>query len=221
MPTFTTAVGDAPLTERAEDGQERIAFDRGERGFAAFNATGSEWTLSAPTALPDGSYCDVANGTVGAEGACGSGAYEVSGGEVHVTVPADGAVALHTGALCTGGGDCGGGTEPPPGGDECSDATAAFSVQAETWYGQDVRVVGSVPELGSWDPAQGVRLSTDEAGYPTWTGSVDLSEGSAFEYKLVKVAPDGTVEWESGADRSAELDSPGGDCLQGFTADWR
>ncbi|MFD0775660.1 carbohydrate-binding module family 20 domain-containing protein, partial [Streptomonospora algeriensis] len=220
MPTFATAVGDAPAAERARDSAARIAFDRGERGFAAFNATGSDWTLTAPTALPDGSYCDVANGTIGATGRCGSGAYEVAGGTVTVTVPAEGVVALHVDALCADGQDCGT-TAPPPGGDECTAVTAEFSVEAQTRYGQNVRVAGSIPELGAWDPAQGVELSTDDTGYPTWTGSVDLPEGAAFEYKLVKVAPDGSVEWEQGANRSAAADSPGEDCARVFTAQWR
>ncbi|KIH98797.1 hypothetical protein LP52_11040 [Streptomonospora alba] len=220
MPTFATAVGDTPATERARDSQGRIAFDRGERGFAAFNATGSAWTLTAPTALPDGSYCDVANGTIGAADACESEAYEVAGGEVTVTVPAEGAVALHTDALCADAQDCGA-TAPPPGDGECAAVTAEFSARAETWHGQSVHVVGSIPELGSWDPAQSVELSTEAGGYPTWTGSAELPEGTAFEYKLVKIDPDGTVAWESGGNRSASADSPGEDCAQAFTARWR
>ncbi|MUL40925.1 hypothetical protein FZ103_06950 [Streptomonospora sp. PA3] len=219
MPTFANAVGDAPATERARDGGARIAFDRGEAGFAAFNATGAPWTLTAPTALPDGTYCDVANGTLGASGQCESAAYEVAGGEVSVTVPAEGAVALHTGAACADGQDCG--APPPDGGDECAAVSAEFLVQADTWYGQNVRVVGSVPELGSWNPDEGLRLSTDDSSYPTWSGAVDLPAGTDFEYKLVKVDPDGTVTWESGANRAASADSPGTDCAAVFTARWR
>ncbi|MDA0565431.1 alpha amylase C-terminal domain-containing protein [Streptomonospora sp. S1-112] len=219
MPTFANAVGDAPVVERAEDGAARIAFDRGERGFAAFNAGGSAWTLTSATGLPDGRYCDVANGTIGPDGSCDSAGYAVSEGEVTVTVPPNGAVALHVDALCAEGAPCAEDGGPPD--EECANVTAAFSVRAQTWYGQDVRVVGSVPALGSWDPQRGVRLATDEDTYPTWRGEVDLPEGTAFEYKLVKVAPDGAVEWESGANRAAAVDSPDAECVQAFTGEWR
>ncbi|MBV2362409.1 alpha amylase C-terminal domain-containing protein [Streptomonospora sp. NEAU-YY374] len=219
MPTFTNAVGEAPAVERAEDGAARIAFDRGERGFAAFNASGSGWTVTSATGLPDGRYCDVANGTIGADGACDSAGYAVSGGEVTVTVPPNGAVALHVDALCAEGAPCADEGGSPD--EECATVTAAFSARAETWYGQEVRVVGSVPALGSWDPRDGVRLATDEGAYPTWRGEVDLPEGTAFEYKLVKVAPDGSVQWEAGANRSAAVNSPDARCAQAFTAEWR
>ena len=35
-----------------------------------------------------------------------------------------------------------------------------FSVEMHTNWGEEVRVVGSRPELGSWDPQQGVPLRT-------------------------------------------------------------
>jgi len=90
-----------------------------------------------------------------------------------------------------------------------------------TWYGQEVAVVGSIPELGSWQPAQGVRLRTDSGTYPVWSGAVDLPAGVGFEYKYVKLNPDGTVEWEQGGNRIATVDDSGGGCSQNFYDSWR
>uniref|UniRef100_UPI000349DACC alpha-amylase n=1 Tax=Nocardiopsis xinjiangensis TaxID=124285 RepID=UPI000349DACC len=87
MAAFRTATAGTGLEERARDGESRVAFDRGKEGFAAFNANGSEWELDAETSLSDGEYPNAA----------GPGTVTVSGGQVQATVPADGAVALHTG----------------------------------------------------------------------------------------------------------------------------
>lgn len=72
-----------------------------------------------------------------------------------------------------------------------------------TSWGDTVVLVGSLPELGSWDPARGVVLSGE--GWPTWTGSLELRSGAYFEYKLVIRRADGSVRWENGSNRSALL----------------
>lgn len=74
-----------------------------------------------------------------------------------------------------------------------------------TEWGDTLVLVGSLPELGSWDPWQGVRLSGDE--WPLWRGSVELRRGAAFEYKFVILGADGAVRWESGDNRLALLNS--------------
>lgn len=48
--------------------------------------------------------------------------------------------------------------------------------------GQTVYVVGNVPVLGNWSPAQGFALKNDNG---LWTGSVDLPAGFVVEYKYV------------------------------------
>ena len=75
-----------------------------------------------------------------------------------------------------------------------------FAVNATTWFGQNVFVVGSIPALGSWSPAAAVPLSS--ATYPVWRGTVTLPANTYLEYKYIKKDPDGTVEWESGANRT-------------------
>ncbi len=219
MVSFHNAVAGQGIGPSVTDGSGRLAFARGSAGYAAFNATSSAWTRTFTTGLPDGTYCDVANGTF-VDGVCDAPTYQVSGGRFTATVPADGAVALHVEALteCTDPDGCGPGQ--PPAGDDCSAVAARFDATVTTWYGQEVRVVGSIPELGSWNPANGLRLSTDAAAYPVWTGQTALPEGVPFEYKYVKVNPDDTVEWEHGGNRWATADG-GPDCSQTFTDSWR
>ncbi len=69
-----------------------------------------------------------------------------------------------------------------------------------TWYGQNVFLVGSIPALGSWDPARAVPLSA--ANYPSWSVTVSLPANTHVEYKFIKKDPDGTVTWETGPNRS-------------------
>ncbi len=79
-----------------------------------------------------------------------------------------------------------------------------ITVQCEdTQWGDSLVLVGSAPELGSWDPLQGVRLSGDE--WPLWNGVIDMRAGSAFEYKFVVLSEDGNTRWESGENRLALL----------------
>lgn len=181
MVAFRNAVQGAELVERAADGSSRVAFDRGDVGFAAFNASGESWSLTAATSLPDGEYDNVA----------GSGGATVSGGEVTATVPAEGALALHVGGECVE--DCDGGDPGEPG----DPGTVTATVETEP--DQEVYVVGSTPELGSWEPADGVALSTDADTYPRWTGTVTI--GADTEWKLVKVGPGGSADWEPGDNR--------------------
>ncbi len=191
MVSFRNAVSGTDLTERATDGSDRVAFDRGEVGFAAFNASGDTWELTAETSLPDGTYDNVA----------GSGGATVSDGQVTATVPADGALALQVGEECEEDCDDGDngddGDEPGEPGDPGDPATLTATV--ETDPGQEVYVVGSTPELGSWEPADGAPLSTDESTYPEWSGDVSIGEDT--EWKLVKVDPDGNADWEPGDNR--------------------
>ncbi|WP_160049872.1 MULTISPECIES: carbohydrate-binding module family 20 domain-containing protein [unclassified Nocardiopsis] len=186
MAAFRNAVGDAPLAERARDGSSRVAFDRGDRGFAAFNASGGTWNLNAATNLPDGSY----------ENAAGGGSLTVADGRISAQVPANGAVALHVGGTCDDPDACGGGADP---GDPGDPSQVSLSATVETWYGQEVYVVGSTPGLGSWNPHGGVKLSTDASTYPVWSGTAPI--GSDTEWKLVKIDGAGNVEWEAGGNR--------------------
>ncbi|BCJ40903.1 hypothetical protein GCM10010168_47970 [Actinoplanes ianthinogenes] len=77
---------------------------------------------------------------------------------------------------------------------------ATFNVHRETVWGQNVFVAGNIAELGGWDPNRAVPLGAD--GYPTWSGAVNLPPNTAVEFKYLVKNPDGSVIWESGANRS-------------------
>lgn len=72
-----------------------------------------------------------------------------------------------------------------------------------TAWGDGVVLVGSLPELGSWDPRRGLALSGE--AWPTWRGSVELRAGASFEYKLVVLRANGSADWERGPNRAAVL----------------
>ncbi|MGQ9613297.1 CBM20 domain-containing protein [Chloroflexus sp.] len=66
-------------------------------------------------------------------------------------------------------------------------------MNATTYWGQNVFVVGNIPQSGNWNPAQAVPLSA--ATYPVWSGTVNLPANTTIEYKYIK--RDGSnVVWE-------------------------
>lgn len=72
-----------------------------------------------------------------------------------------------------------------------------FHVTANTVLGENVYIVGSLPELGSWDPDKCTEamMSPD---YPEWFLPVSVPAGTAFEFKFIKKDAQGNVIWESG-----------------------
>ncbi|GAB2755974.1 glucan 1,4-alpha-glucosidase [Amycolatopsis magusensis] len=96
----------------------------------------------------------------------------------------------------------------------CANASANFSVHATTTWGQSLFVVGDRPELGSWNPANAVPLSS--ASYPLWTATVGVPKGTAFQYKYLR-KEGGAVTWESGANRAATATG----CALGLNDTWR
>jgi hypothetical protein len=45
-------------------------------------------------------------------------------------------------------------------------ATLIFKCNYKTEYGQTLRIVGNIEELGSWEPSKSVIMTTDETKYP-------------------------------------------------------
>ena len=89
--------------------------------------------------------------------------------------------------------------------------------------GDTVKVVGNTGRLGDWAPGDGVPLAADgyEAGYPRWSGAVGLDAGLGFEYKFVRVAGDGAVVWEGGANRGYTLSAGCGGSVDLDDAYWQ
>ena len=134
------------------------------------------------------------HGRATATGPCTGPAVTVdAAGDATVTVPAKDAVAIDVAARGTS---------------TTATVPVSFDPTVTTWYGQNVYVTGSLPALGGWDPGKAVALSP--ADYPVWKATVALPANTPFEYKYVKKDPDGTVEWESGGNRTATTGASGG-----------
>lgn len=43
-----------------------------------------------------------------------------------------------------------------------------FTVKSQTKLGQNVFIIGNIPELGDWNPSKAFRLSTNKNIYPEW-----------------------------------------------------
>lgn len=91
MVGFRDTVGDAPLGHWQQDGESRIAFARGKRGFLAMNRSDGAWQATLDTALPAGRYCNILADD------CAQPTVVEANGQARLSVPVNGAVALHIG----------------------------------------------------------------------------------------------------------------------------
>lgn len=80
-----------------------------------------------------------------------------------------------------------------------------FHVEAYTSPGQQVYVVGSLPELGNWDPAQAIDAfhNPNPTEWWKWFLPVSVPKNTTFEFKYIMKDSAGNVVWESGSNRSA------------------
>ncbi|WP_096185680.1 alpha-amylase family glycosyl hydrolase [Evansella halocellulosilytica] len=71
---------------------------------------------------------------------------------------------------------------------------------AETSLGENVYLVGNVPELGNWDPDQSIGPMFNQVvySYPTWYYDVSVPAGEELEFKFLIIDSNGNVTWESG-----------------------
>lgn len=75
-------------------------------------------------------------------------------------------------------------------------------VRAPTDFGQVVKCVGGIKDLGLWKAAQGMVMATSSKDYPEWTGRpVGTLEEGVYEFKYIKVGEFGDTVWESGPNR--------------------
>ncbi|WP_035849789.1 carbohydrate-binding module family 20 domain-containing protein [Kitasatospora azatica] len=189
MVGFRNAVAGTGVTDWWSNGNNAIAFGRGNKGYVALNHESGAITQTFQTGLPAGTYCDVEHGDPVAGGGCTGPTYTVgANGQFTATVGAGDAVALYV----TSGANVSG---------------ASFHVNATTSYGQNVYLVGDNPALGGWDTGKALPLSS--AGYPVWSLDLALPAGTAFQYKYVLKDGNGAVTWESGANRTATVPSGG------------
>jgi hypothetical protein len=70
--------------------------------------------------------------------------------------------------------------------------------------GETIAIVGSSPELGSWNPAKGKALRPGKQ-QGTFVAEIPLGSG-VYEWKLAVRGPDGAIRWEAGENRSLLLE---------------
>ena len=105
------------------------------------------------------------------------------------------------------------------GGEVTEKASVNFSVSnAETYWGQNVYIVGNVDALGAWNPNNAVMLSP--VNYPTWTNTIgNLPANTTVEFKFIKKDGNGNVTWESGSNRTITTGSEGS--TVNFSGSWK
>ena len=161
---------DAAVANWTTDGNDLIAFSRGDVAWIAINNSGGAETDTFQTGLPDGSYCDVIADTY-SDGTCSGAGIVVADGQATVTVPADGSVAIDADSVI-------------------GNATAVIdvTVPSSTPGGDTVYLAGDFSVLGTgipsstdWEPGLHpmTRISTDE-----WQAVVHAVSGTTLQYKF-------------------------------------
>ncbi|XP_047975638.1 uncharacterized protein LOC125218082 [Salvia hispanica] len=77
-----------------------------------------------------------------------------------------------------------------------------FKLHKQCAFGQQFLVVGDDPNLGLWDPSEGVPLNWSEGH--VWAAEVDVPCGKVISYKFVLEEMAGAVMWQPGPDRVLE-----------------
>ncbi|KAH6911528.1 glucoamylase [Coprinopsis sp. MPI-PUGE-AT-0042] len=85
-------------------------------------------------------------------------------------------------------------------------AQVTFNVRAETVFGENIFLTGSIDSLKAWSPENALALSA--ANYPTWSVTVNIPVNTNFEYKYIR-KNNGQVTWESDPNRSNSSPSSG------------
>jgi alpha-amylase len=195
------------VTDWWDNGNNQIAFGRGNQGFVVINKEGTSLTRSFHTSLPAGSYCDVisgdfAPGTGGAAPTCSGNVVTVdAGGNATLTAGSFGAAAIHVGAMGAFAG--GGGTGSGGGSGGSTTVTVTFNEAADTLFGQNIFVTGSIPQLSNWNTDTAVPLAwlNGQGTRGNWQTSATLPASTHVEYKYLKKDGSNNVTWESGANR--------------------
>ncbi|KAK6588960.1 glucan 1 [Cryptosporidium xiaoi] len=86
--------------------------------------------------------------------------------------------------------------------------TIKFSVKYETKFGQELRVVGNIKELGDWDVEKSLSMTWTEGSF--WTVSVKILpanniENIEYKYILIDNNPGNSYRWEPGKNHSVQI----------------
>jgi predicted alpha/beta superfamily hydrolase len=88
-----------------------------------------------------------------------------------------------------------------------AEAPLLFTNSVTTSGNTNVFVVGSIPQLGNWDPTRAVKLSTNGNvwGANVWGANIGIREGTSYEYKFIRRAGCATC-YSNGANATWEPD---------------
>ncbi|RWA12494.1 hypothetical protein EKO27_g2602 [Xylaria grammica] len=111
---------------------------------------------------------------------------------------------LNGSGVCSGDNGGGGGDDGGDGGSDCTLIPVTFNEIVTTAVGQTVKIVGSIPELGSWTASSAIALDASQytSANHLWRATINIAPGKAVEYKYIIVASNGAVTWESDPNRS-------------------
>jgi len=73
-------------------------------------------------------------------------------------------------------------------------ATVTFNVNASTFYGENILILGSSSTLGSNDISNAAPLSANN--YPIWSAQINMPANGTFTYQYVRAEPDGSYVYE-------------------------
>lgn len=74
-------------------------------------------------------------------------------------------------------------------------AVVTFNVNATTFLGENILILGSSSTLGNDNVINAAPLSADT--YPIWSASIDMPADGTFTYQYVRSQPDGTFIYEN------------------------
>ncbi|KAF2181445.1 carbohydrate-binding module family 20 protein [Zopfia rhizophila CBS 207.26] len=97
-----------------------------------------------------------------------------------------------------------------------------FTEKVKTQFGQTIKIAGSIPELGNWDPSAAPALDASKYtdANPQWTTTVTLPAKTSFEFKFIKVESNGAISWESGDNRKYTA-ATGCESAASVSAEWK
>jgi len=75
-----------------------------------------------------------------------------------------------------------------------------FHIYEYTNWGENIYIVGNIPELGSWDPNRSTEAMLNP-NYPYWFLPVSVPANTTIEFKFIKRDAAGNVTWEGGQNR--------------------
>lgn len=98
-----------------------------------------------------------------------------------------------------------------------------FNELVTTKYGENIYLVGSISQLGSWSTSSAIALSSTSytSSNPLWTATINLPVGTSFEYKFIKKGTDGSISWESDPNRSYTVQTGCSGTTATASATWR